>query len=192
MLAVSDYQTYEIFNISHPFLLRSAESFESLASTVVTSYILSTATIVSFTADSTATPFDADSYPSDYPQYDAADDTEKDSNNNMWIGVAAGLGGLWGLTLLSLTGLCFYWSRKQRLKKGQQQPEPEVHAYNPTMVPYHIQNTEPAPPFTPEMTMTRPPPDLKIPLAGRESLTALPSVEGRSTTHNSVISELAG
>ncbi|KAK5047336.1 hypothetical protein LTR84_006858 [Exophiala bonariae] len=191
VLAIADYQTYKIFNYSQPFLLRSAEGFESIPS-VVTSYILSTATMVSFTARPTATYSDGVSYSSDSPQYDPADGSEKVSSNNTLIGVAAGLGGLWGLTLLSLAGFCFYWTRKQRRREGQRQPEQEVVPYNPIMVPYHAHTTEPAPPFTSEMVTTRAPQDPKAPVTGRETLTALPSMGCRSTTHSSVVSELAG
>lgn len=186
-LVVADYQTGDIFNASQTLVFQAADAFESTLPSVVTSYILSTATMVSFTAATTGPSVETNTDPSNDSELESEKDTDKSSNSKTWIGIAAALGGVWALTLLGLAGFCFHRSRKQRLRQKE-----ESQPINSNLVPYLAQNTQPAPPLTSEMTSTRPSPDLNPSMTGRESLTALPSTEGRSITHQSVVSELAG
>jgi hypothetical protein len=183
-LLIQDSDTGDRLAWSRGLSILQPGEIVSAMTSVVTAYILSTPTMDSFTATTTVS---AELSPSTHSEPVPEEESEKDSSSKSWIGVAAGLGGLWGLTLLSLAGFCFYRNRKRRVKQQH-----EIQAITSNLVPYHTETTEPAPPFTSEMTTTRPIPDFKPPITGRESLTALPSTEGRSTTHNSVVSELAG
>lgn len=186
-LVIADYQTGDIFNASQTLVFQAADAFETTLPSVVTSYILSTATMVSFTAAATGPSVDTSTDPSKDSESDSDKGTDKSSNNQTWIGIAAALGGVWVLTLLGLAGFCFHRSRKQRLRQKE-----EIQPISSISVPYVAQNPEPGPPLTSEMSSTRQSPDLNPSMMGRESLTALPSTEGRSLTHQSVVSELAG
>lgn len=183
-LLMADSDTGDYLAWSRRLSILSPGELLSAVPSVVTSYVLTTPTMDSFTATTTVS---AASSPSDDSESVPEKDSRTDSGSSKsWTGIVAGLGGLWGLTLLSLAGFCFYRNRKRRVKQQH-----ESRAISSNLVPYHTENTEPAPPFTSEMTTTRQFPDVKPPITGRESLTALPSTEGRSTTHNSLVSELA-
>lgn len=185
-LLIQDSDTGDHLAWSRRLSILSPGELESAVPSITSSYFLGTLTVDWLTTISTAS---AESSPSGQSKSEAvpSKDSEKDSSSKSWVGPVAGLGGLWALTLLSLAGFCFYRHLKRRVKQQH-----EVPAISSNLVPYHTENTEPSPPFTSEMATTRPAPDFKPPITARESLTALPSTEGRSTTHNSLVSELAG
>ena len=174
----------DCYALSQKIMMQSPEDVESTTSSTFTTLVETPVIISTLTATFTTSFTSAPS--GQYSSTQAEDISDTHSNNTLWVGVVAGLAVVCGAMVLSLAGFCFYRNRTSSRKEHQ-----DVPVFNSNSVRSLAEHTEPSPPFTPEMGMSRQFPDSKPAITAHQPLTALPSTEERSTPHTSVVSELA-